>query len=109
MRLFAAVVIVSITLTLTGCKSNEQRYADLTTEYQTANTQYQKDCSISTSDLDAKAITGGAFGNAPSPQQQAGIDQRQHEAEARKNSAHCKDLEAKRDNVTKRMLATQNR
>jgi outer membrane murein-binding lipoprotein Lpp len=109
MRLFAAVVIVSITLTLAGCKSNEQKYADLTTEYQIANTQYQKDCSVITSDADAKAITGGAFGNVPSPQQQSGIDQRQHEAEARKNSAHCKDLEAKRDNVTKRMLATQNR
>jgi hypothetical protein len=104
-----AIAIAFVALALAGCKSKEQKYADLNTEYQTANTQYQKDCSVSLSDQDAKAITGGAFGATPSPQQQAGINQRQHEAEARKNSPHCKDLEAQRDNVTKEMLAIQNR
>jgi hypothetical protein len=104
-----AIAIAFVALTLAGCKSKEQKYADLNSEYQIANTQYQKDCSISLSDQDAKAITGGAFGATPSPQQQAGINQRQHEAEARKNSPHCKDLEAQRDNVTKEMLAIQNR
>jgi len=34
-----------------------------------------------------------ALGNKPSPQQQASIDQRQREAEARKNSPHCKELD----------------
>ncbi len=109
MRPLTAVVIASVALTLTGCQSKEQKYADLNAEYQTANTQYQKDCSVSPSDQDAQAITGGAFGSTPSPQQQAGINERQHEAEARKNGPHCKDLQTQRDNVTKKLLATQSR
>ena len=82
MRPLTAVLIASVALTLTGCQSKEQKYSDLNAEYQTVNAQYQKDCSVSLSDQDAQAVTGGAFGSTPSPQQQAGINQRQHEAEA---------------------------
>jgi hypothetical protein len=108
MRPVLIVALTFLAVSSVGCKSKEQKYADLTAEYQTANAQYQKDCSTGLSDQDAKAIMGGAFGSTPSPQQQAGINQRQHEAEARKNSPHCKELEAQRDNVTKQMLAIQN-
>ena len=99
-----AIAIALVALTLAGCKSKQQKIQDLSVAYQTANASYQKDCSTSPSDQDAKAIVGSAFGNKPSPQQQAGIDQRQHEAEARKNSPHCKELEAKRDDLTQKML-----
>lgn len=109
MRPLTAIVIVTVALTLAGCKSKEQKEADLASEYQAANTQYQKDCSTSPSTQDSQTIMGGAFGSTPSPQQQAGIEQRQREAEARKNGAHCKDLDAARDKLTKQMLATQNR
>jgi glucan-binding YG repeat protein len=109
MRSLIIVFVALITVSSIGCKSKEQKYADLNAEYQTANTQYQKDCSTSLSDQDAKAIVGGAFGSTPSPQQQAGINQRQREAEARKNGPHCKELEAQRDIVTKQMLAIQSR
>ena len=101
-----ALVIVSAfaALLLSGCKSKEQKSQDLTASYQAANAAYQKDCSASTSDQDGKAIVGSAFGNKPSPQQQAVIDQHQRDAEARKSSPHCKELEAQRDDVTKKML-----
>jgi outer membrane murein-binding lipoprotein Lpp len=108
MRKAVAAVVTSAVLTFAGCKSQEQKHADLSAKYQTANAQYQKDCSATTSDQDANAIIGGAFGNKPSPQQQSAIDQRQRDAEARKNSPHCKELDAKRDDLTKKMLATQN-
>jgi Flp pilus assembly protein TadD len=100
-------VFVALTLTVAGCKSKQQKQADLSAEYQTANAQYQKGCSAKTSDQDANAIVGGAFGNKPSPQQQSGIDQRQREAEALKSSPHCKELDAKRNDLTKQMLANQ--
>src|ERR1035441_8280581 len=108
MRKAVAAVVTFAVLTFAGCKSQEQKHAELSTEYQTANAQYQKDCSAAPSDQDANAIVGTAFGSKPSPQQQAGIDQRQREAEALKNSPHCKELDAKRDDLTKQMLALQN-
>ena len=104
----AVIVIAFAALTLAGCKSQEQKHAELSAAYQTANVQYQKDCSSAPSDQDANAIVGTAFGSKPSPQQQAGIDQRQREAEARKNSPHCKELDAKRDDLTKQMLTPPN-
>lgn len=107
MRSVVVVVIAFAALTITGCKSQLQKNSDLNAEYQAANAQYQKDCSASPSDQDANAILGGALGSKPSPEQQAGIDQRQREAEARKNSAHCKELDAKRAELTKKMLALQ--
>ena len=108
MRKAIAIVVTLAALTLAGCKSKQQKQADLSAEYQTANAQYQKDCSAKTSDQDANAIIGGAFGNKPSPQQQAAIDQRQREAVARKNSPNCKELDAKRDDLTKQMLTPPN-
>ena len=104
MRNTVVIVVAFVALTLAGCKSKQQKQADLSAEYQITNAQYQKDCSATPSDQDANAIVGTAFGNKPSPQQQAGIDQRQREVEARKNSPHCKELEAKRDDLTKQML-----
>jgi len=107
MRNTFVIVVAFFALTLFGCKSRQQKQADLSAEYQAANAQYQKDCSAQTSDQDANAIVGGAFGNKPSPQQQSVIDQRQREAEVRKNSPHCKELDAKRNDLTKQMLANQ--
>ena len=108
MRKASVIVVALVTLTFAGCKSKEQKIAALNSEYQTVNAQYQKDCSASPSDQDWNAIVGAALGSKPSPQQQAGIDQRQRDAEARKNSPHCKELDAKRDELTKQMLAAQN-
>jgi len=108
MRKAVAAVVTFAVLTFAGCKNQEQKHADLSAAYQTANAQYQKDCSVAPSDQDANAIVGTAFGSKPSPQQQAGIDQRQREAEARKNSPHCKELDAKRDDLTKQMLTPPN-
>ena len=108
MRKAVAAVVTFAVLTFAGCKSQEQKHAELSTEYQIANAQYQKDCSATTSDQDANAIIGGAFGNKPSPQQQSAIDQRQREAVARKNSPNCKELDAKRDDLTKQMLTPPN-
>ncbi len=107
MRPVAAVVIAFTVFTIAGCKSKEQKNEDLKAEYQTVNAHYQKDCSTATSDQDANAIVGAALGSKPSPEQQAGIDQRQREAETLKNSPHCKELDAKRDELTKKMLALQ--
>jgi outer membrane murein-binding lipoprotein Lpp len=103
-----AIAIAFVSLMLAGCKSTQQKQADLSAEYQTVNAQYQKDCSATPSDQDSNAMVGTAFGSKPSPQQQAAIDQRQRDAEARKNSPHCKDLDAKRDDLTKKMLTQQN-
>ena len=108
MRKAIAIVVTLAALTLAGCKSKQQKQADLSAEYQTANAQYQKDCSATPSDQDANTIVGAALGSKPSPQQQSGIDQRQREAEARKNSPHCKELDAKRDDLTKQMLTPPN-
>jgi outer membrane murein-binding lipoprotein Lpp len=108
MRKAVAVVTFAV-LTFAGCESQEQKHTDLSAAYQEANAQYQKDCSAAPSDQDANAIVGTAFGSKPSPQQQSAIDQRQREAEARKNSPHCKELDAKRDDLTKQMLMPPNR
>src|ERR1019366_5386102 len=108
MRKAVAAVVTFSVLTVAGCKSQEQKHAELSAAYQTANAQYQKDCSATPSDQDANAIVGAALGSKPSPQQQSGIDQRQREAEARKNSPHCKELDAKRDDLTKQMLTPPN-
>jgi hypothetical protein len=107
MRIAIVIVVAFVALTVAGCKTKQQKQADLSAEYQTANAQYQKDCSATPSDQDANAIVGGAFGNKPSPQQQSGIDQRQREAEALKSSPHCKELDAKRNDLTKQMLTNQ--
>ena len=108
MRKAVAAVVTFAVLTFAGCKSQEQKHAELSAAYQTANAQYQKDCSATPSDQDANAIVGASLGSKPSPQQQSGIDQRQREAEARKNSPHCKELDAKRDDLTKKMLTQQS-
>lgn len=107
MRNAAAIIIAVLTISLAGCKSKEQKQADLSAAYQAADAQYQKDCTAHTSEQDANAIVGGAFGNKPSPQQQSGIDQRQREAEALKSSPHCKELDDNRNALTKQMLANQ--
>ena len=102
MRQALIIIFAFAALMLSGCKSKKTQ--DLTAAYQAANAAYQKDCSASTSDQDGKAIVGSAFGNKPSPQEQAAIDQHQRDAEARKSSPHCKELEAQRDDITKKML-----
>jgi len=107
MRKTVVIVVAFVVLTIAGCKSKEQRRADLSAAYQAANALYQKDCTATPSGQDANAIVGAALGSKPSPQQQAAIDQRQREAEARKNSPHCKELDAKRNDLTKQMLANQ--
>jgi outer membrane murein-binding lipoprotein Lpp len=104
MRPVVAIVIAFAALTIAGCQSKQQKREDLSAEYQGINTQYQKDCTATVSDQDANAVVGAALGGKTSPQQQVGIDQRQREAEARKSSPHCKELEAKRDDLTKKML-----
>jgi outer membrane murein-binding lipoprotein Lpp len=98
-----------VTLTFAGCHSEEQKQADLTAAYQTANSQYQKDCSATPTDQDANAIVGAALGSKPSPQQQTAIDQHQHEAEVRKTSPHCKELDENRDSLTRQMLLPQSK
>jgi outer membrane murein-binding lipoprotein Lpp len=108
MRKAAAIVVAFAVLTLAGCKSKEQRNENLNAEYQAANAQYQKECATNPSDQDANAIVGAALGSSPSPQQQAAINQHQREEEVRKNSPHCKELDAKRDDLTKKILAAQN-
>ena len=96
-------------LIFAGCQSEEQKQADLSAAYQTANSQYQKDCSGTPSDQDANAIVGAALGSKPSPQQQTAIDQHQQEAEALKNSPHCKELDEKRNSLTRQMPLPQNK
>jgi outer membrane murein-binding lipoprotein Lpp len=108
MRNTVAIIIAFAVLTLAGCKSKEQKNDNLNAEYQAANAQYQKECAAGPSDQDANAIVGAALGSSPSPQQQTVINQHQREAEARKNSPHCKELDAKRDDLTKKILATQS-
>ena len=108
MRNTVAILVAFAVITLAGCKSKQDQLTELNAQFDALNAQYQKDCSATTSGQDANAIIGGAFGNKPSPQQQSAIDQRQREAEARKNSPHCKELDAKRDELAKKMLATQN-
>jgi outer membrane murein-binding lipoprotein Lpp len=103
----AATALVS--LTFAGCHSEEQKQADLSAAYQTVNSQYQKDCSATPTDQDANAIVGTALGSKPSPQQQSAIDQHQHEAEVRKTSPHCKELDEKRDSLTRQMLLPQSK
>jgi outer membrane murein-binding lipoprotein Lpp len=104
MRSVTASVLAVAALFVAGCQSTQQKHEDLSAQYQVVNAQYQKDCSATVSDQDANAVVGSALGGKTSPQQQAGIDQRQREAEALKSSPHCKDLEAKRDALTKKML-----
>jgi hypothetical protein len=108
MRNTTAVFVVIAALAIAGCESKEQRNEKLSAEYQAADAQYQKECAAIPSDQDANAIIGAALGSRPSPQQQAAINQHQREAEARKNGPHCKELDAKRDDLTKKNLATQN-
>ena len=108
MRKAVAVIVAIAALAIAGCESKEQKNEKLSAEYQATNAQYQKECAANTSDQDANAIIGAALGSRPSPQQQAAINQHQREAEARKNSPHCKELDAKRDDLTKKILATQN-
>ena len=108
MRKTVAVIVAIAALAIAGCESKEQRNEKLSAEYQAANAQYQKECAANPSDQDANAIVGAALGSSPSPQQQAAINQHQHEAEARINSPHCKELDAKRDDLTKKILAAQS-
>jgi outer membrane murein-binding lipoprotein Lpp len=67
MRKAVVIVVAFVALTLAGCKSKQQKQADLSAEYQTANAQYQKDCSAKTSDQDANAIVGGHSGTNRRP------------------------------------------
>ena len=108
MRKTIAVIVAIATLAIAGCESKEQKNEKLSAKYQAANTQYQKECAAGPSDQDSNAIVGAALGSRPSPQQQAAINQHQREAEARKNSPHCKELDAKRDDLTKKILAAQS-
>ena len=108
MRKAIAVIALFFTLALAGCQSQKQKQADLSAAYQTATDQYRKDCSAPPSDQDANAIVGAALGSKPSPQQQSAVDQRLREAEDRKSTPHCKELDAKRDSLTKQMLLPQN-
>jgi hypothetical protein len=108
MRNTVAVIVAIAALAIAGCESKEQRNEKLSAEYQAADAQYQKECAANPSDQDANAIIGAALGSRPSPQQQATINQHQREAEARRNSPHCKELDARRDDLTKKILATQN-
>jgi outer membrane murein-binding lipoprotein Lpp len=108
MRKTVAVIVAIAALAIAGCESKEQKSEKLSAEYLAANAQYQKNCSAYPSDQDANAIVGAALGSSPSPQQQTAINQHQREAEARKNSPHCKELDAKRDDLTKKILATQS-
>ena len=108
MRNTTAVFVAIAALAIAGCESKEQRNETLSAEYQAADAQYQKVCAANISDQDGNAIIGAALGSSPSPQQKAAINQHQREAEARTNSPHCKELDAKRDDLTKKILATQN-
>lgn len=93
-------------LTVTGCKSNEQKQRDIAAQLQAVNDQLQKDCP-KFDNQNANGISA-ALGQAATPEQQAATTQRQQEIQAKLNSPHCKELQAKADDLYKEGLALQN-
>ncbi len=100
-----AILTAFAFLTLDGCKSTEQKQQDLNAELQTVTTQYNKDCPK----FDEHDTTGisAALGTKPSPSQAAATAQRQQQIQANLNSPHCKELDAKRDGLMRKLLGLQ--
>jgi hypothetical protein len=100
-----AILTAFAFLTLAGCKSTEQKQQDLSAELQTVTTQYNKDCPK----FDEHDTTGisAALGTKPSPSQAAATAQRQQQIQANLNSPHCKELDARRDDLTRKLLGLQ--
>jgi hypothetical protein len=100
-----AILTAVAFLTLAGCKSTEQKQQDLNAELQTVTTQYNKDCP-KFDEHDTTGI-GAALGTKPSPSQAAATAARQQQIQANLNSPHCKELDARRDDLTSKLLGLQ--
>lgn len=103
MRRFLVIVAV---IALAGCKSAEQKQQDIAAQLQSVNDQLQRDCPK----FDEKDNTGvsAALGQTVTPEQRAASDQRKREIQARLDSPHCKELQAKADDLYKQGLGLQN-
>jgi hypothetical protein len=105
MRRVSVISIVAVLL-LGGCKSNEQKQRDVASQLQAVNDQLQKDCPK----FDAKDDTGiaAALGQKATPEQKAAAEQHQREIQAKLNSPHCKEVQAKADDLYRQGLALQS-
>jgi hypothetical protein len=52
-------------------------------------------------------VGSAALGTKPSPSQTAATAQRQQQIQANLNSPHCKELDARRDNLMRKLLGLQ--
>jgi hypothetical protein len=100
-----AILTAVAVLALAGCKSTEQKQQDLNAELQTVTAQYNKDCPK----FDEHDTTGisAALGTKPSPSQTAATAQHQQQIQANLNSPHCKELDARRDDLMRKLLGLQ--
>jgi outer membrane biogenesis lipoprotein LolB len=100
-----AILTAVAVLVLAGCKSTEQKQQDLNAELETVTAEYNKDCPK----FDEHDTTGisDALGAKPSPSQAAATAQRQQQIQANLNSPHCKELDAKRDALIRKLLGLQ--
>jgi Prokaryotic membrane lipoprotein lipid attachment site len=92
-------------LALAGCKSTEQQRQDLNAELHSVAAQYNKDCPK----FDENDTTGisAALGTKPSPSQTAATAQRQQKIQANLHSPHCKELDARQDDLMRKLLGLQ--
>lgn len=93
-------------LIVTGCKSNEQKQRDIAAQLQSVNDQLQKDCP-KFDNQNANGISA-ALGRAVTSEQQAAASERQREIQAKLNSPHCKELQAKADDLYRQGIALQS-
>src|ERR1700722_17889521 len=92
-------LILFIIVALAGCKGDEQKQRDIAAQLRAVNDQLQKDCPK----FDEKDNTGvsAALGQTVTPEQRAAAEQRKREIHAKLDSPHCKELQAKVDDLYK--------
>ena len=94
MTKYAISFALLATLALAGCKSAEEKKADIGKEYQAANDQYAKDCPEY---IEHSIAIDEGFGATVTPAQRATAAREQQVVDANLKSPHCKELREKRD------------
>jgi outer membrane biogenesis lipoprotein LolB len=106
MRSVFVVPIVAVLL-LEGCTTKEQRQQDLATQLRAVNDQLQEDCPKF--DKQANAGIVAALGQNVTQEQKGAVEQRRRDIQAKLNSPHCNELQAKSDDLYRQGLALQSK
>lgn len=96
MKALSSVMLALIVIASTGCESRQQKAARLEKIADDLEKQYRQDCFDPYGKSSGAGVKEALHSSRSTPEQKTDVTEKAREQEARVNSAHCKDLAARK-------------